>query len=142
MARINQDLLDAIIAKTGSKRTAYRRIQQVQTGTFLERDLAALVVGAQLRISINRYSTAAQRGAIRGHIGGAGGNAPASSPPAAPSAPAPRGRNSNAAKPRKKDNTVFVISGRDGLLICGKRKPQEMRYASRSAIWTPVVRSL
>jgi predicted nucleotide-binding protein len=107
VARINQNLLDAIVAKTGSTRTAYRRIQAVQNDMFLERDLAALVVGAQLRISINRYSTLQQRAAIRGHIGGVGGA------PAAPAARAPRGRAGKPAKVRKKDNTVFVISGRD-----------------------------
>lgn len=115
MSRINQALLDAIVAKTGSTRTAYRRIQAVQHDTFLERDLAALVVGAQLKISINRYSTPEQRSSIRGHIGGGnGGGAPAAAPtPTAAAAPAPRSRGGKPAKIRKKDNSVFVINGRD-----------------------------
>jgi predicted nucleotide-binding protein len=114
MGRINPDLLDAIIAKTGSRPTAYRRIQEVRRDTFLERDRAALVVGTQLGISINRYSTPEQRADVRAHIGASPTAAPtAPLPPAAP-APAPRGRGAKAAvKRRKKDNSVFVISGRD-----------------------------
>jgi predicted nucleotide-binding protein len=112
MARINSDLLNAIIAKTGSKRTAYRRIEAVQNETFLERDIAALVVGAQLRISINRYSTPEQRAQVRGLIGAGTGSSQAQ-PPAAAATTMPRVRSGKRAKPKKTDNSVFVISGRD-----------------------------
>jgi predicted nucleotide-binding protein len=117
MGHINPNLLDALIGKLGSKRSAYRRIQHVQHETFLERDLAALVAGSRLRISINRYSTPAQRAQIRGHLGGtpAHGSAPTTPPQVAPAA-TPRGRGGKPAKPRKKDNSVFVIGGRDTAL--------------------------
>jgi predicted nucleotide-binding protein len=112
MARINADLLEALVAKLGSTRSAYRRIQDVQHETFLERDLAALVAGSRLKISINRYSTAAQREQIRGHLGAAPARGAALPPPVTAPAPAPRTRG-KVSKSRKKDNSVFVIGGRD-----------------------------
>ena len=112
MARINSDLLEAIIAKTGSKRTAYRRIEAVQHETFLERDLAALVVGAQLRLSINRYSTPEQRAQVRGLLGAGAASAQPQAPTNSPVL-SPRVRSGKPAKPKKQDNSVFVISGRD-----------------------------
>jgi predicted nucleotide-binding protein len=111
MARIHPDLLDAIIAKTGSKRTAYRRIEAVQHETFLERDIAALVVGAQLKISINRYSTPEQRAQVRGVL--SGGAAAQVQVPAVVPTPTTRTHGGKPAKPKAKDNSVFVISGRD-----------------------------
>lgn len=114
MAKINQDLLEAIAGKLGmGSRAAYRRVEAVMHDTFLERDQAALVAASRLKININRYSTPAQRAAIRGHLTGGGAGPAAATAPAAATVPAAKGRAGKAAKPRKKDNTVFVIGGRD-----------------------------
>ena len=112
MARINSDLLQAIVAKLGSTRSAYRRIQDVQHETFLERDLAALVAGSRLKISINRCSSAEQRERIRGYLGATPARGAAPPPSAAAQVAAARIRG-KAPKPRQKDNSVFVIGGRD-----------------------------
>src|ERR1700722_12118437 len=63
MARIRSDLLQAIADKLGATTTrpAYTRIERAVHDTFLERDLAALVVASKLKININKYSTSAQR---------------------------------------------------------------------------------
>jgi predicted nucleotide-binding protein len=114
MARINQELLDAIIGKLGSKPTTYRRIQEVQRETFLERHLAALVVASRLKIGINRYSTAEDRQTIRGFLAGGPIYTPSVSPTGDP--PPPTRGKSKATKPRTRDNSVFVIGGRDTIL--------------------------
>lgn len=118
MARIRSDLLQAIADKLGTTTTrpAYTRIERAVHDTFLERDLAALVVASKLKININKYSTSAERAAIRGHLRGGGSHTAPALVAAAPAPAVARVRNDNAKKSRKKDNTVFVISGRDGAL--------------------------
>lgn len=112
MAKIDQRLLQAIADKQGiTVNGAYRQVTKAFHETFLERDLAALVVASRLKININKFSTPAQRQQIRSHLSGVGGKPAA--PPPAPAPPATRGRGGKAAKPRPKDNSVFVIGGRD-----------------------------
>ena len=75
MAPINQQLLEAIAHKQGiAVKGVYPQITKVVHETFLERDLAALVLGTRHRININKYSTPAQRAAIRNHLTGGGNN--------------------------------------------------------------------
>jgi predicted nucleotide-binding protein len=117
MAKINQNLLGAIADKQGiTIKGVYPQITKVVHETFLERDLAALVLATQHRININKYSTLAQRAAIRGHL--AGGNNNHSQPASAPAAPkAPPRKGVTAPKAKKtKGNSVFVVHGRDAAL--------------------------
>lgn len=115
MARIDSDLLQAIADKLGAttSRPAYRRVEAVVHETFLERELAALVAASRLRVNINRYSTPEQREQIRSFLGGGAPRGGTPAPAPVPAAPTVQGRGGKAAKPRKKDNSVFVIGGRD-----------------------------
>jgi hypothetical protein len=61
LALINQRLLEAIAAKQGiTVKGVYPQITKVVHETFLERDLAALVLATRHRININKHSTPAQ----------------------------------------------------------------------------------
>lgn len=94
----------------------YRQIAKVAQETFLERDLAALVLATRHRININKHSTPAQRTAIRNHLAGGGNNH--SAPVLATPAPRPAARKSGKAQKAKrtKGNSVFVVHGRDAAL--------------------------
>ena len=123
MAKINQDLIDRLQAKLGVGQNAvYTRIQRIMKDTALERHLAALVLGMRSDININKYSTPEERSEIRGALRGNGGREreynsidtegevverPTRRRPA---------KKAKAAKKRTKDNTVFVVHGRDGAL--------------------------
>src|SRR6266700_7047866 len=90
MARINQDLLEAIADRQRiSLRAAYPQITKIVHETFLERELAALVLASRLRINIRKYSTHAQRDQIRNYLTGAGSNS-RDSPAPAPAGPVAR----------------------------------------------------
>ena len=111
MALINQRLLEAIADKQViTVKGVYPQITKVVQETFLERDLAALVLATRHRININKYSTPAQRAAIRSHLAG-GGNNEASPAPLGPTS-RPRTRKSKTSK-KTKGNSVFVVHGRD-----------------------------
>ncbi len=118
MAKIDQDLLQAIADKQNIVvRAVYPQIAKIVHDSFLERDLAALVLASRLRININKYSKPDQREQIRGYLTGGGGGRAAPAPTAAASVPAARGRGKPAKSPaRRKDNSVFVIGGRDTAL--------------------------
>lgn len=119
MAKINQDLLQAIADKQSiGLSAAYPQISKVVHDTFLERDLAALVLASRLRININKYSTPHQREQIRGYLAGGGQRRTVAPPQTPTSAPADRspGRVARKGAARKKDNSVFVIGGRDTAL--------------------------
>jgi predicted nucleotide-binding protein len=141
MAQINQRVLAKIAEKKGTDiKAVYPQITAIVHETFLDRDLAALVLASRMNININRYASADQMQAIRGHLGVAR-NLPAPTPPAAAAAaPAAARRSSRPARaPRTKptDNSVFVIHGRDlalrdsmyGLLSALGCKPVEFQQA-------------
>jgi predicted nucleotide-binding protein len=117
MAKINQRLLDAIAKRQGiTVKGVYPQITNVVHETFLERDVAALVLATRHRININKYSTPAQRAAIRGHLGAGGSNyTPPPPAVAAPKAPPHKGGMAPKAK-KTKGNSVFVVHGRDAAL--------------------------
>lgn len=116
MAKINQRLLDAIADKQYiTVRAVYPQITKVVHETFLERDLAALVLATRHRININKYSTSAQRAAIRGHLAGGGNQATPAPAAAVPRAPGRKGGKAPKAK-KTKGNSVFVVHGRDAAL--------------------------
>jgi predicted nucleotide-binding protein len=113
MATINQDLIERIASKLGiTTKVVYPHIQKVVAETMLERHLAALVLAGRLGININRYSSPQERNEIRGVRANAANDdrAPA---PASDSVPRrPAGRKAKSAK-KIKDNSVFVVHGRD-----------------------------
>jgi len=114
MAKINQQLLEAIADRQDiTVKGVYPQITNVVRETFLERDLAALVLATRHRININKYSTPAQRATIRSHLAGGGNNYTPSAPAAAaPKAPPRKGGKAPKAK-KTKGNSVFVVHGRD-----------------------------
>ena len=115
MGRIDSRLLERIAGKKGiTVKAVYPLVTKIVQETFLERDLAALVLAGRLGLGINKYSTAAQREQIRGYMGG-GARPQDTSPPPMPIAAGPlRQRAGKAIKrARPKDNSVFVIHGRD-----------------------------
>ncbi len=115
MAKINPALLAAIIDKTGlSRAQVYARIKQNVSSTYLPRHLAAIKVGAEVGVTINKYATPDDLAQLR----------QAGSPVLPPTAPVAtpsrlgtsRSRTaSKAAKQAGKSppNSVFVIHGRD-----------------------------
>lgn len=114
---INQQLLEAIANKQSiTVKGVYPQITKVVHETFLERDLAALVLATRHRININKYSNPTQRAAIRHHLTGTGSNQAALVPadPAPRRAARARGKRQKAKK--TKGNSVFVVHGRDTAL--------------------------
>ncbi len=122
MGKINQDLLQAIADRKGiSPKAVYPQVTKVVQETFLERELAALVLASKSGININKYSTAAQRADIRGYLTG-GGRAQAGQVDAVPASQAQAAARSPAKKKLGKKptktvaNSVFVVHGRDDRL--------------------------
>lgn len=117
MAKINPNLLAAIISKTGlSRAQAYARIQQTANRETLPRDLAAIKLGSEVGVNINKHADAAQLAQLR-QAGSpvAPPNAAAAAIPA-PNRSTPKGggkAGKNAGK--KPPNQVFVVHGRDRL---------------------------
>lgn len=91
MAKINPQLLAAIMNKTGlSRAQVYARIKQTASTEFLPRHLAAIKVGADAGVTINKYA----RGDELAQLRNAG--APVAPPPAAATPTVPRGRRGTA----------------------------------------------
>ena len=116
MAKIDQRLIERLGKKLGIGPVAvYTRIAKVANEMMLDRHLAALVLAGRHHINTNKYSTPEQRAEIRGTQRGRGGGfeheveteiverAPARRP----------AKKAKAAKKRAKDNTIFVVHGRD-----------------------------
>ncbi len=116
MARIHPKLLAAIVSKTGlSRAQAYARIQQTANRETLPRDLAAIRLGSEVGVNINKYAVPTQLAQLRN----------AGSPVGAPSGPgatAPAAartfRNATDTRAKKSGkrplpNQVFVVHGRD-----------------------------
>ena len=119
MARIDGALLQRIAEKLDiTVRAVYPHIARVSRETFLDNDLAALVLASRLHINIGRYSTQDQREQIRSAVQGSGSSASVSASNLSQvGTPAARGVRGKVKKPtRKKDNSVFVIGGRDKAL--------------------------
>lgn len=117
MAKINPKLFAAIEAKTGlSKPQGYKRISQVAKNDFLPRPLAAIKLGADVGVTINKYASSSELSQLRQ------AGAPVAPPPngnvssTAPAAPAKAKAGVKTAKTNKKrPNQVFVVHGRDRL---------------------------
>src|SRR5687768_13952160 len=66
MARINPKLFAAIKSKTGlSEQHVYKRIAQVAKDDYLPRPLAAIKLGADVGVTINRYATSEELSQLR-----------------------------------------------------------------------------
>lgn len=115
MAKINPKLLAAIIAKTGlGQAQVYARIKQTASAELLPRHLAAIRVGADVGLSINKYASGEELAQLRS------AGSPVAPPSAAPLRAETRKDNAastrRSAKPASKaiPNSVFVVHGRDG----------------------------
>jgi predicted nucleotide-binding protein len=120
MANINPLLLQALVKRLGiSDKAVYRQIQAVAGRTILEKDLAALVRANEVGINIHRYSTPTQREQLRGHLRGGNPDSPVPAAPPPASAPVRASttrRGKLVRRPKTKDNSVFVVHGRDEAL--------------------------
>jgi len=115
MANINPALLAAIIKKTGLRQAqVYARIKQMTTDEYLPRHLAAIRVGADAGVTINKYATSDELAQLRN------AGSPVAPPAAATMVVAPSGKARSDTKRRapaqsglKTPNAVFVVHGRD-----------------------------
>lgn len=120
MLRINQVLLDRLAEKLEvSKTQVYAHIQKVHNKTFLDRNLAALKLAADLGINIHKYSTSEERNQLRSaatlDAKASGRNDTGSDHNLAPR-PRSSGKQAAVTKHRVKDNSVFVVHGRNEAL--------------------------
>lgn len=114
MARINAALIERIGAKLGiGDKAVYARIAKVANDRYLDRHLAALVLAGDLGININKYSTSDERDAARGNANGGGRRGADDAPPRRDPEPRRPATKARAAKRKVKDNTIFVVHGRD-----------------------------
>lgn len=114
MAKINQKLLAAIRQKTGlSPAQTYARIKRVASDEFLPRHLAAIKVGAEAGVTINRFATTHELAELR--QAGSPVTPPGSSGLTAPTPVAGKTSKLKTAKRAGKaaPNSVFVVHGRD-----------------------------
>jgi predicted nucleotide-binding protein len=114
MAKINQALLDRLAKKLGvSKGRVYALVQEISNKNRVRRHIGALLLAGDNEISIQKYATEADHAELRGILN----HVPLT---VSAAAEAPRQRATRKHKPIKvpktKENTVFVIHGRDGKL--------------------------
>jgi predicted nucleotide-binding protein len=114
MAKINPQLLAAIVNRTGlSRAQVYARIKQTASAEYLPRHLAAIRVGAETGITINKYAKGDELAQLRS------AGSPVAPPVAATAQATPgksrAGMGRRAAKQRghPTPNSVFVVHGRD-----------------------------
>lgn len=115
MAKINPQLLAAIMERTGlSRAQVYARIKQTASAELLPRHLAAIRVGADAGLTINKYTSGDELAQLRS------AGSPVAPPSAARQSVEARKRGGTepkrrAAKPaaRATPNAVFVVHGRD-----------------------------
>lgn len=122
MPRINQQLLERLKSDLGvNARRVYGIIADKASETLLDRHLAAFVVASQNGVNIQKYSTPEERAQIRSSLrpGGTTNSTPPASPAAASPEPQARKRvKARGSHPvaRAKDNSVFVVHGRNDRL--------------------------
>ncbi len=114
MATINSQLLAAIMTKTGlSRAQVYARIKQIASEELLPRHLAAIRVGADAGLTINKYASGGELAQLR--------NAGSPVTPPALALPSAEDRKGSAETKRRTPkparratpNSVFVVHGRD-----------------------------
>jgi predicted nucleotide-binding protein len=110
MAKINPDLIAALQRKLGvGQARVYALIQQVSAQHRVARHLAALILAGDSRISFQKYATKEDLAELRGHSNRVQPEMPIV---AASVRSGPR-RTKGKSAPRPRDNTVFVVHGRD-----------------------------
>jgi predicted nucleotide-binding protein len=138
MAKINQALLGRLATKLDvSKARVYALIQEISAKNRVPRHLGALLLAGDNRISVQKYASGQDLIDLRGvpqHI-----PVSVTTPADAPA----RAAKKSAAKrvPKTKENTVFVVHGRDSklrdamyeLLGALGLKPREWGHAIRAA---------
>lgn len=114
MAKIDAKLLAAIMSKTGlSRAQAYARIQQTANRETLPRDLAAIKLGSEVGVNINKYADDSQLAQLRQ------AGTPVAPPhktdlaAAATNRAATKSPSKGAKGAAKPENKVFVVHGRD-----------------------------
>lgn len=111
MANIDQKLIAALKKKSGLGQAAvYARIKKIAQRDYLSNDLAAVKLGAELGVPVNRFATELA------HLRASG--SPVAPPPPEPAAAAvrvgrPMAKGKRAARVQKTKNEVFVVHGRD-----------------------------
>lgn len=137
MATIDQELLERLAKKLNvTKARVYAIIQERANQKHLPRHLAALVVAGENGISISKYADDKDLAELRG-IPSQPAAAAASIAIAATSTPK---RKTKGKIPKTKENTVFVVHGRDSSVTDAMYqflgalglKPQEWGHALRS----------
>ena len=116
MPQIDQGLLGKLIAKLGvGKARVYARIQQIANNKMLDRHHAALVLAAEHNINIQKYSSPQDRAAIRGALnsGERMEVAEGAIPLQAERVKRPAHKKRISKPSTAKDNSVFVVHGRD-----------------------------
>lgn len=116
MPRINPALFARLQAKLRvSKQQVYARIQNIANDKILDRSQAALVLAAENGINIQRFSSTDERASVRGALGRS------TAPAAIVAGTAITNSRSFRREPKRnqkalskaKDNSVFVVHGRD-----------------------------
>lgn len=138
MAKINQALLQRLAKKLGVKPARiYALIQNISNKNRVQRHLGALLLAGDNGISVQKYATPQELADLRGipnHV-------PVAVPVVAGPAPRAAARKGERKLPKTKENTVFVVHGRDTKLrdsmyqFLGALglKPQEWGHAIRAA---------
>jgi predicted nucleotide-binding protein len=141
MAKINQALIERLMQKLRlSKSRVYALIQQSANDNRVRRHIGALLVAGDNGISIQKYATAEDHAELRGipnHVPVAVDVTPVAVTPARSVVR----KGKSARIPKTKENTVFVVHGRDGkvrdamyeFLGAIGLKPQEWGHAIRAA---------
>jgi predicted nucleotide-binding protein len=112
MARINPGLIVALQKKLGVGKTRlYALIQEVSAEHRVARHLAALILAGDNRISFQKYATKDDLERLGGYGSRAIPEIPTASTPTRSIV-----RRAKAKVPRPKDNSVFVVHGRDEAL--------------------------
>ena len=110
MAKINPDLIVALQKRLGlGKARVYQLIQQVSAEHHVARHLAALIFAGDNRISFQKYATKEDLADLQGH----GNRAHPEMTVQAPALRSANRRTKSKVVSRPKDNSVFVVHGRD-----------------------------
>ena len=115
MAKINQQLIERLASKLGvGERRVYGLIAEKVRSTHQDRHIAALLVAAENGINYQKYSTPEQRAEMRLGQAVPHNGAPIIQTEALQQPSRRAGKSKQAAKSSKpKDNTVFVVHGRN-----------------------------
>jgi predicted nucleotide-binding protein len=139
MAKINQDLIAKLSTKLDVRPARiYALIQKVSAEKHIARNLAALILASRNGLSWQKYATAEEMRELSGLGGGGSRIADVTAPAATPVMPAkaiPRKGNGAKKGAKPKENTVFVVHGRDTKLtqsmydFLGALKLQPLEWA-------------